>query len=92
MDDKGNIREFSKEDADEMYKKRLIEAQGRMRHEWTPLTDDEARYFKSKGIAMRELWGKRLSRGLTVEQRDQLNQLVTEFLASESAPKDKQDG
>lgn len=85
MDDKGNIKEFSKDEYDELYKKRLIEAQGRMRHEWTPLTDDEARYFKSKGTAMRELWGKRLSRGLTVDQREQLNQLVSEFLAT--APK-----
>lgn len=79
MDDKGNIREFTKEEAYRLEQQRLVEAQGRMRHAWTPLTDDEAAFFKTKGAAFRGLWGKRLSRGLTVDQRDQLDTMVAAF-------------
>jgi hypothetical protein len=80
MDDKGRIHEFSKEEHERMLEKRLIEAQGRMRHTVTPLTDDEAAFFRSKGVAFRELWGKRLARGLTVDQKNHLDGLVAEFL------------
>ena len=41
-----------------------------------PLTEEQAAYFKSKGLAFRQLWGKRIMRGLTVEEKDRLNALI----------------
>lgn len=83
VDDKGRIIEVSVEEHNRLMREREIEkerAEGRRYISPAPLTDDEAAFFRSKGMAFRELWGKRLARGLTVDQRELLDSLVGNFM------------
>ena len=40
------------------------------------LTQEEADFFQSKGVAFRMLWGGKFAKGLTAEERDQLATMV----------------
>jgi hypothetical protein len=79
MDDKGNIRDLSYEDDLKLRLQRREEAENRRRHSVTPITDREAAFFRSKGMAFCGLWGKRLARGLTGAQKEELDRMVDEF-------------
>lgn len=54
----------------------------------SPLTSDQARFFKSKGPLFRAIWGKRLSRGLTPTLALQLKGLIDDFVRNEKMAED----
>jgi hypothetical protein len=89
MKSDGTIREYDLSDLDqrkhvELLEKRLQEARAAGKPvEETPITSDQARFFKTKGKAFRELWGKRLSRGLTPALALQLKTMIDEFVINE---------
>lgn len=45
-----------------------------------PLTQDEADFLRTKGIAFRQLWGKRLLKGLKTDDRVRFDAMVKEFV------------
>lgn len=79
MDDRGNVQQFDNEAYETLMRERITQFQHGLRNTITPISQDEANFFLSKGPAFRTLWGKRLSRGLTAPQRQQLDFLVNEF-------------
>lgn len=80
MDDKGNIRQLSESEVKVLSGQHFTPLEARLRRIETVITNNEADFFKTKGAAFRELWGKRLSRGLNPDQKERLDSMVQEFV------------
>lgn len=48
---------------------------------WVSLTPAQAAFFKTKGLAFRQLWGKRIARGLYRNERERLDAMIAETKA-----------
>lgn len=51
-----------------------------LRYQPAPLSDEEMMFFNSKGKAFRELWGKKLVKGLTESEKERFEGLMLTFL------------
>lgn len=51
------------------------------RHSLVPLSSDEADFLKTKGTAFKQLWGKKMLRGLSADERAKWDAMINEFLS-----------
>lgn len=51
-----------------------------LRYQPRGITEDEQKFFATKGTVFRELWTKKIRKGLNATESDRLDQMVYEFV------------